>query len=212
MRGAKSDDVVVQLPAETDRDRVLAIHGKVVTHRKPATRTEGQVFAHGTILVEQSRRFVCLCQRPDRRDAERQAAEPSGGRQVAIEQRRRDREHVCDIVEAVLVGVVNREDGVDIDVEAEHIAHGVPILRTIQPVNAARAAGVRVAVRRAIQLVLEPRDERAYRGRVRLATARGRHRSHPQLLQHFLQTSARNATSAISGVSNASPAVRSFAL
>ena len=52
--------------------------------------------------------------------ADREAADLAGRAQVALHQRRRERLHVGDVVEAV-ADRVGRQEGVDVDVDAEQI-------------------------------------------------------------------------------------------
>ena len=83
------------------------------------------------------------------------AADLRGRRDVALDQRRRDAEHVGDVVEAGR-RIVGRQQRADVDVEREQIADGVRVLGAVQPVQR-RRAGIGIGAR--------PRDRAALRAR-----------------------------------------------
>ena len=118
-----------------------------------------------------------------------EAAEPSGRRQVSIHERRRDRQHVGNIVEPPLVGIVGREERGDIDIEREQIADRVLVLGAIQTVEGFGAAGIRTRRRCSIDLGGEPRHH-GVRGRpIGSGASCRRHRAGPEpgddLFPHF---------------------------
>ena len=67
----------------------------------------------------------------NRRIADRQPADPGGRGHVSLDERRRDAEHIGDVVEAGR-GVVWRQQRADVDVEREQIANGVRLLGPVQ--------------------------------------------------------------------------------
>ena len=95
--------------------------------------------------------------------ADRQGADLLGRRQIALLQRRRDAQHVGDIVEAVR-RIVGRQQRRDVDVEREHVADRVGVLGAVQAMEH-RPAGIGRRRRRPIQLALEPADQLARRWR-----------------------------------------------
>ena len=116
-----------------------------------------------------------------RRAADGEAADPARGREVPRHQVRRDREHVAVVVEAVLVGVVRRQQLGDVDVDREQIADGGVILGPIEAVEGLAAARVGTGQRHRVDLGLEPRGDGAIRGLGGPRTARRRHRPRAEL-------------------------------
>ena len=103
--------------------------------------------------------------------ADRQAADLLRRRQIALEQRRRDLQHVGDVVEAVarIVGRQQRRD-VDVgDVERQQVAHGVLVFGAVQPVERPVPPGFGCSRARAIE-----RASRARSRQRRTSRASGR--------------------------------------
>ena len=186
VRRTETDDVVVELSPQADLDDVLAVDRKVMTNRNTAARTERQVFAHLAILIEQGWNFVGVGHRPDRRNAERETAHLASRRQVAVQQCRRHRQHARHVVEAVLVGIVNRQQRGDVDVEPQQVANGVLVLGPIETMNAAGPAGIHVARGGGVEFGLQPGHERVERRLIRPRTTRRRHRPHSKFQEHLL--------------------------
>ena len=128
----------------------------------PAARTERQVLAEPRVLNQQPRDVVGLDRRARQRPAQRLARDFLRGRHVPIEQCRRNRQHIGDVVEPVLIGIVGGQQRADVDLDAEEIADGVRVLGAVQAVHR-RTAGIHVRRR--------PRDRAPIPVRVTNATA-----------------------------------------
>ena len=142
MRPAEAADVVVEVRLELDLDGVLAIHRKGVPHGDAAARTERKVLAEPRVLDQQPRDVVGLDRRAGQRPAQRLTRDFLRGRHVPIQERRRNRQHVGDVVEPVLIGIVGGKQRADVDLDAEEIADGVGVLRAVQAMHR-RTAGIR---------------------------------------------------------------------
>ncbi len=162
---------------------VLAVGREDVRDRGAAAR------AHRRALdVPQLRRSprdrINLRRRGRRRIAERIAADLRRGPEVALEHGRRERLDVGDVVEAV-ADRVGRQQGADIDVDAEQIAHRVGVFGAIQPLERS-AAGVRPQRGRAIEPILERGRERGEGLFIGTFRTGGRHHAGAQLADHLL--------------------------
>ena len=93
--------------------------------------------------------------------ADREPADLARRAQVALEQRRRERLHVGDVVEALAERVGRQERG-DVDVEREQIVHGARVLGAVQTLERPPAR-----IRRAPR----PRDRSAFRAIPRTPSA-----------------------------------------
>ena len=170
------DDVLVDAALEPDRDEVLAIERELMADREAGARPERQVLAHPVVLRHRDRDAVDLRRkaRPDRRIADREAADAPRRRQVALHQHGRERQRARQVVEAV-AGVVGRQQGRGVDFKGEQIADGVRVLGAIQAVGRHPS---RLDPRRggAVELGFEPRPEAVVGLPVRArATGRGHH-------------------------------------
>ena len=147
-----------------------------------------------------------LADRRRLRIAERQRADPLGRRQVALEQHRRDAQHVGVVVEPA-ARIVGRQHRRDVDVEREQIAHGVRVLGAIQAMGQ-RTAGIRIARARRRSSVARARRRAPSRGRRQAAAApAGGIMPARTFRMTFSQTSACAATFDRSGASSASSPV-----
>ena len=81
------------------------------------------------------------------------------GRQVALEQRRRHRQHAGDVVEPVRIGLVGDERSA-VHVERQQIADGVRVFGAIQAVHG-HAAGIRRRFRRGVERGFERGNQAA---------------------------------------------------
>ena len=168
-------------------DAVFAIHREVVADRGPAARPERQILALLIALDQVQRNVVGRDLRAaGRLLADRQAADLLGGRHVALEQGRRQRERGGYVVEAVAVRRVGRNERVDVDLQVEQVADDVAVLRLVQAVEGLRTAGIRTCLGNAVQLVLEPAAEAVVGLLVGAGAGLRRHRSDAQLADHFL--------------------------
>jgi hypothetical protein len=109
-----------------------------------------------------------LADRRELRVAERQRGDALGRREVALEQYRRDAEHVGVVVEAA-GGIVGRQHGARVDVQIEQIANRVGVLAAVETMRQRRPGWARPA--RRDRAAFEERDERGLR--------RGRRRGTP---------------------------------
>ena len=172
-------------PLQLDADAVLGVDRKGVAHADAAARAERQLLAHPVVLAEVARCVVDHLSRADVGVANRQAAYSLGGRQVALQQRLRNREHVADVVEAV-ARVVGRQQRSAVDVEGQEIADGVGVLGAIQAMHRRRPPGIHPLGRRCVQVLREPGGEPGVGGFIRPRPAGRRHLAGLQLLQHLL--------------------------
>ncbi len=187
LRLIETGDVVVNLTAQADLDQVLAVDGKVMMNGDPASRTERQLVADLSVLLCQIGNSVGLGDRPRRARPERQAADLSGRRHVAFQERRRNRQQAGHVVEAMYVGVVGRQQRRGVDVERQQVADGVLVLGSIQAVQAVGSTWIRVQLGRTVELRFEQRHEGIDRDLVRTRQARRRHRARVKLLQDSFQ-------------------------
>ena len=125
------DDVVIDHPTEINFDFVLTIERKVVTNRHAPSRPKREVLISTVVLIFQSRATVRgrAVARPYRRVTHCEATNPVCGRQVAVEQRRRSREHIPVRIETLLVHVIDRkEEPAIINVKSKQTLDGVAVL------------------------------------------------------------------------------------
>ena len=130
-----------------------------MAHCQAAPRPERQRLAHAVVLGHRDWDGVGARgqARPDRGVADSEAADAPGRRQVALHQRRREREGAREVVEPV-AGVVGGQQRLGIDVEGQEVADGVGVLG---PVQAVRRHPARLDGRGggAVELGLEPPAE-----------------------------------------------------
>jgi hypothetical protein len=106
VRLSEPADVFDVVGLKVDFGGVLAVHGEVMPDGQAAARPEREIFAQPLGLIEQRVDAVSADGRSGRRRADRHAADFSGCRHVAVEQRRRNRQNVRHVVEAVRMGIV----------------------------------------------------------------------------------------------------------
>ena len=112
-----------------------------------------------------------------------EAADLLGGRQVALEQGRRDAEHPRDVVEPV-AAVVGRQQGRGVDVQRQQVANDVVVLAAVEPMEGVGTSRVGIPRRREVELGLEPDRERLVGRRVGTRPGGGGHGPGPQLPHH----------------------------
>ena len=166
---------------EADPDRVLAVDGEGVPNRDAAARAERQQVVLPVVLHQAGMHPVGRDAGADGGCADGEAADPARGREVPRHQIRRDREHVAVVVEAVLVGVVGRQQGGDVDIDREQVADRGMILGPVQAMEGLAAARVRTGQGHRVDLGFEPGGDGAVRGLGRPRAARRRHRLRTQL-------------------------------
>jgi hypothetical protein len=115
-----------------------------------------------------------------RRIADRKPAQRARGRKIVLQERRRDRQHACDVVKPFLIRFVGRQQRARIDFDSKQIANSVRVFGAIQAMDR-NTARVRVRRRRRVQLVLQRRRDGAIRAGIRPRTARRRHLAGAQL-------------------------------
>ena len=151
-------DVSFQIAREPDLDLVLAVLDERVGHRHPAARAQGQA-GQMIFLREVGRQANDVALERRLRAADRQAADFLRGRDVAVQERRRQ---VADrhVVEAVTAVIGWQERG-GVDVESQQVSDGVLILGPIQAAERVRAAGIRSGGGRRIERCFQPCQQRA---------------------------------------------------
>ena len=183
---AQAENVVLPVGPQLDLDQVLAVDREVVGNRHPAPGAEGQVLALAVVLQQQQRHVERLERGRGRRQAHRETADGARRRQVALELRGRDGQHVGVVVEAGVRRLVARQQRRHVEIEGEEIANRVAVLGAVQPVDGARPAGVGIRRRRAVDVGLEPGRHRIVGRDIGPRPARRRHRPGPQLRDHPL--------------------------
>ena len=211
LRPAHAHDVVLILPAETDFDEVLAVDRKVVANGDAAARSERQIFALPIVLHDVQRNLEGLERRNRGRKTRREPRDLTRHRQVAFQMRRRNREHVGEVVEAAVRGFVARQERLHIEVEREQVADRVVVFGAIETMDRVDPAGIRTRRPRAIDFAFQPARHRAIRGGIGARPSGRRHRAGPKLRDHALpHLGIRCRRRRRSNVSSASPAVRSL--
>ena len=106
------DDVVVDLPAEPNLERILAVEGEVVAHGEAAARAERHVVTETHVLFEQPGHPVGDGGRrlAEGGVADRLTADLARRGEVALEVRGGEREAGGDVVEA-FVGFIGQQQG-----------------------------------------------------------------------------------------------------
>ncbi len=125
-----------------DLDQVLAIDREVVVNRDAAAGTEREVFALSVVLEDVQRNFESLKVRLSGRQTGREARHLPGYRHVPLEVRGRNREHIGEIVEASVGGVIAGEKWLNVYVEREEVADGVVVFGAIEPMDRADSARI----------------------------------------------------------------------
>ena len=176
-----ADDVVREVPVEADPYRVLAVDGEVVPNRDAAARAERQQVVLPLVLHQAGMHPVGRDGGADGGDAHGETADSARRRKVPRHQVRRDREHVAVVVEAVLVGVVGRQQLGDVDVYREQVADRGVIFGPVQAVERLAAAGVGTGQGHRVDGRLQPGGDGAVRFLGRSRVPRRRHRPCAQL-------------------------------
>jgi nucleoside-diphosphate-sugar epimerase len=120
-----------------------------------------------------------------RRVADRADADVARRGEILVEVRRRDLQHVGDVVEAVARGV-RGQHGARVDFNAEQIPNGSGVLGAIEPMHGLATGRGSSLCRGRVEIALERRDERVDVGRARARLARRRHQMPAQLAHDLL--------------------------
>ena len=108
VRPTHPPDVIVVVGLQLDLDAVFAVNGEVMPDRDAAERPERQVLAQSIVLHEIQMDLVGIHLRTGGGDSDRQPADLSSCREVAVEQRRRHGQLLGVVVESLIVGVIAR--------------------------------------------------------------------------------------------------------
>ena len=178
--GHVADDVAQQEHVEF----VLAVEREVVADLDAAARAERQPFdVRGLREIGwraiHGRHGRCVG------IADRKRSDLGRRREVLLEQRRRRSQDVRNVVEPVGL-VVGRQELGGVDLEREQVAHGVAVLRAVQPMQR-RLTGLRRGQGGLVQAALEVRDEAVCRLGIGARAARRRHLPSAQLARHVLE-------------------------
>ncbi len=167
-------------------DLVLGVSRERVLHHHAAARAVGRALdVVPRVLGHVARVGVGRVDGRRRAIAHRDAADGGGGVQVRLQQRRRQRLRVGDVVEVRALGV-ERQPVAGVDFDAEHLANRALVLGTVQALERA-AAGIGRLGGGGIERGLERGDQRRlHRGSGTLRGAR-RHHARLQLDDHLLR-------------------------
>ena len=174
MRLAHTDEVVVELPLELELDEIFAVHGELIIDGNAAARAERQILAHPLVLHEVALDLEDIDDRPTCRVADGQPADHARRRQIVLQQCGRYREDAGNVVEALLFGIVGREHGAAVDLEAQEIANGVGVFGAVQPVHR-HSTRIGICQNRRIERTLQMRSHRGVGGFVGARSRRRRH-------------------------------------
>ena len=186
LRPAHPHDVVLVLPPQAHLEQIFPVDREIVAHGDAAPRSKRQVLALPVVLYDMERDRIRRESRVCRRHPDGEPRHLTGHRQVALEMRCRDGEHVRDVVETSIGRVVARQERPDVDVHGQEVANRVVVFGPVETVDGADAPGVRRSGPGAIQLGFQPARGSAVRIGVRARPARRRHRARAQLRDHAL--------------------------
>ena len=150
-----------------------------------AVRSERKGRAHARILPLELGDPVYLCDGANRRAAHRQAADLRCRRNIAVHQRRRQRQHLRVVVEPE-ARIVGGEQRRTIDLQREQVSDCIDVLEAVEPVYG-HAPGIGSGFRRPVERGLERVGEGVPRRRVRPRAADRRHLPAAQLAYDLLQ-------------------------
>ena len=162
-------DQLVAIARQPQLELVLAVGRKRVLHARAGARAE-RLAVEVIFLGQVGRQNDGLRAGRAHRRADGEAADLLRGRQISLEQHRRQPAD-ADVVEA-MARVVARQQRRDVDLEVEQIADGVLIFRAVQPAERVGAAGIGIRAGGAIERRFEVRDQRVVGGFGRAAAGR----------------------------------------
>ena len=187
-RMLRAEDIGIAVPLQADAQRIFGVERKMMANRHAAARSQGKILAHAVVLDEELREFIRLRDRPRRAIPNSDAADLARGREVALQQHRRDREHVADIVEAVagIIGGKQRGEVHRAGVHRDQVADGVGIFGAVEAMDG-RPAGIELGCGGAIERRLQIGDHGFVGGLVGPRHALRRHRPHAQLANDLFE-------------------------
>jgi hypothetical protein len=171
-------------PLHLHLDDVFAVGREVMPERRAAAGAERQLLVHPLFLRHRERHLVNLEHRRHVRVGHGQTADVLRRHQVGLEVRRRQRQHVADVVEAG-ARVVGRQQRPAVDRQPEQIAHGVDVLGAVQAMDHL-APRVRRRCRLAVEALLQEGRERVEHGSLGPRRTGRRHAARPDLANHLL--------------------------
>src|SRR5262245_3700328 len=121
VRSAHPTDVVVVVSLKADLDVIFTVSREIVADRDTTLRTKWKVLADTLVLDQVQMDIVSLDGGTLGNSSYRSKADAPRCRQVSIHQRGRHRKLAHIVVEALLVGVVHREEVRNVDVETEQV-------------------------------------------------------------------------------------------
>ena len=181
-----AEDVVLPVGPQLDLDEVVAVDREVIWDGHAAPRAEREILALALVLQQEQRHVEGLEPRSGGRQPGGEPRDGASRREVALELRGGNRQHVGVVVEAGVRGLVARQQRRDVQVEREQVANRVPILGPVQPVDGAGPARIRVRRRDPVDVPFEPVRHGVIGLKVRTRASRRRHRAGPQLGYHPL--------------------------
>ena len=172
-----------KVSSQADLHHILAVEREVVANERAAACVIRQLFVHALVLPEAARDVEGLDGRTGPRIADGEPADLLRREHIPLEESRRNREDVSDVVEPV-VRLVGRQQRSRVDVQREQVPNRVGVLHLIQAMIRG-AAGIRMGRRLPIQLRLQPRHERLEGLLIRPSSASRWHRAAPNFLHDF---------------------------
>ncbi len=167
----------VRSRVDLDAEDVLGIHGEMVgASKSPPAESNGRSslmrsLRHAGAAGARRSKSLTSGLRLTSPTARRLTSAADG--HVTLDQHRRKREHVADVVEAV-AGIVGGELGAGLDVERQQVANGVAVFGAIQAVNGG-TAGIRMRRGGVVEFAAEPLGESERNLRLRVWQPGGRH-------------------------------------
>ena len=138
---------------------VLSVDRKHVIDQDPATRPEGQALEMHALIEIAVDPELQLRGRRSRPHGEAANAVRHG--EICLQERLCQPQGRCNVVEwhVAPTRVVDREEVVEVHVDREEVAHGVPVFGSIETMETLGASGLRINSRSPIELGLEPGHE-----------------------------------------------------
>ena len=176
---------IQRVPLQPQLDLVLAVHREVVANGGAAARPERQVLAQALVLHEGHVGDVVGGRCGSNRGvAHGQTADLLGRQEIPLQQARRQRQHVGDVVESV-TRIVGRQQVRRVNLHRQQVANGVRILGPVQAVHG-RPSGIRRRGAVRVERGFDTADERRVGGARRARRTGRRHHAAAELADHLL--------------------------